>query len=137
MAFMIRATMSRPTLSMNAALLAGALALAAAAPQVRAQTITVAWRDKPPYHYVENGVEKGILLARARQVVAAAGIDTKFVREPTKRIWSNFQGGASDYCSFGWYRLPERESFAQFSVPFHVDPPHTVLIAPEAAATAG
>lgn len=110
------------------------LCLAAAALPAAAQTITVAWRDKPPYHYLEDGVEKGELLLRARAIFAAAGIPTHFVREPSKRIWANFGAGRRHYCSIGWYRLPERELVAQFSIPFHADPPHAVLVAPDAVA---
>ncbi|RZT11061.1 conserved hypothetical protein [Duganella sp. CF402] len=92
--------------------------------------ITVAWRDKPPYHYTENGLAKGFLLARAQQVFAAAGLPARFTNEPQKRIWANFQHGATNYCSISWYRLPEREAVAQYSQPFHEDLPHTILIAP-------
>lgn len=99
-----------------------------------AAPITVAWRDKAPYHYTENGKEQGFLLQRAQQVFAAAGVESRFVTEPAKRIWSNFRSGKQNYCSIGWYRLPEREQIAQFSAPFHLDPPQTVLIAPGAVA---
>ena len=68
-----------------------------------AQTITVAWRDKPPIHYSENGADKGPVLERAKKVFALAGIDARFIREPSKRIWANFQAGTTNYCSFGWY----------------------------------
>ncbi len=99
-----------------------------------AQTITVAWRDKPPYHYTENGIDKGFLLERARQIFANAGLNANFVKEPPKRIWANFQNGLNAYCSIGWYRLPEREAIAQFSAPFHIDPPHTLLASPDMVA---
>lgn len=96
--------------------------------------ITVAWRDKAPYHYVESGVEKGILLELSRKVFSLAGIEARFVREPSKRIWANFQARTPNYCSIGWYHLPERAQIAQFSVPMHIDLPHTVLVAPQAEA---
>jgi len=113
----------------RSALLAGAcgLLLGGAA---WAEPITVAWRDKPPYHYIENGEPKGFLLERARTVFAQAGLSARFVNEPQKRIWAKFQSGASNYCSISWYRLPEREALAQYSQPFHEDLPHTILIAP-------
>lgn len=95
-------------------------------------TVTVAWRIKPPHQYIENGVEKGILLERAKQVFAQAQIPANFVEEPAKRIWSNFSSGTKNYCSFGWYRIPERESLVQFSDIFHTDPPHTLLVSPAA-----
>lgn len=97
------------------------------------EAITVAWRIKPPHQYLENGVEKGILLERAKQVFSTAQIPHRFVEEPAKRIWSNFSGGAKNYCSFGWYRIAEREALVQFSEIFHTDPPHTLLVSPAAA----
>jgi polar amino acid transport system substrate-binding protein len=95
--------------------------------------LTVAWRNKPPLHYKENGVEQGLLLDRAKQVFATAGIPTTFVEEPSKRIWANFSSGTPSYCSIGWYHLPERELIAQYSEIFHTDRPHTLLAAPVAA----
>jgi len=107
----------------------GLAALAAASPP-----ITVAWRDKPPYHYTENGEAKGFLLQRAQDVFAKAGIEAHFINEPQKRIWANFAHGATNYCSISWYDLPERERVAQFSAAIHVDAPHTVLVSPAAIA---
>lgn len=99
-----------------------------------AAPITVAWREKPPYYYTEDGVEKGFMLAYGKEVFAAAGIDARFVREPQKRIWANFEMHKPNYCSLSWYRLPEREAIAQFTVPIYSDPPHTILVASTAAA---
>lgn len=103
-------------------------------PALAADPITVAWRNKAPYHYVDQGVEQGFLLERARQIFVTAGIETQFVQHPAKRIWHSFEQGASRYCSFGWYRLPERERIALFSQAFHTDPPHIVLVSTHALA---
>ncbi|WP_050407601.1 ABC transporter substrate-binding protein [Massilia sp. NR 4-1] len=92
-------------------------------------TITVAWRLKPPYHYAENGELKGLLLLRAQAIFSEAGISTRFVNEPQRRIWNNLAHGEPNYCSVSWYRLPEREAVAQFSQPFHMDQTHIVLTA--------
>ena len=94
--------------------------------------VTVAWRIKPPHQYIVNGVAQGILLERAKLIFSQAQIDAQFVEEPAKRIWNNFAIGTKNYCSFGWYRLPEREAIAQFSSVFHSDPPHTILVTPTA-----
>lgn len=96
------------------------------------ELVTVAWRIKPPHQYIVNGVAQGILLERAKQVFSLAQIPTRFVEEPAKRIWNNFATGTKNYCSFGWYRIAERESIAQFSGVFHSDPPHTILASPSA-----
>jgi polar amino acid transport system substrate-binding protein len=97
--------------------------------------LTVAWREKPPYYYFdENKVAKGFMLERAKQIFAAAGVPAVFVNEPQKRIWANFNHGMTNYCSISWYRLPEREAVAQYSVPVHADLPHAVLAVPSVAA---
>jgi polar amino acid transport system substrate-binding protein len=97
-----------------------------------AQSITVTWRDKPPFHYTENGIDKGPMLLRAKEVFALAGLDARFVKEPSKRIWANFQGQARNTCSFGWYHLEEREAWVRFSVAMQTDLPHSVVFAPDA-----
>lgn len=99
------------------------------------EPLTVAWRNKAPYHYLDEGVERGFLLKRTRQVFAAAGITTQFVQQPAKRIWYSFEQGTPRYCSFGWYRLPERERIALFSQPLHTDPPQIVLASTQSLAT--
>lgn len=96
------------------------------------ELVTVAWRIKPPHQFIVNGVAQGILLERAKQVFSQAQIKTQFVEEPAKRIWNNFAVGTKNYCSFGWYRIAERESIVQFSSVFHSDPPHTILVSPAA-----
>jgi uncharacterized protein (TIGR02285 family) len=117
-----------------AVLLAGLLPIVAQAAQTTTiAPITVAWRNKPPMHYTENGVEQGYLLERAKRVFATAGIPATFVEEPSKRIWANFANGTTSYCSIGWYRLPEREAVAQYSTVFHTDDPPVVLVSPNAA----
>ncbi|WP_374582900.1 substrate-binding periplasmic protein [Pseudoduganella sp.] len=112
----------------------GLLAAGSAAAVLAAPPLTVAWREKPPYYYYEDGVAKGFMLERAKQVFAAAGMPAQFVSEPQKRIWANFAHGAKNYCSISWYRLPEREAVAQYSIAVHTDQPHAVLAVPSAVA---
>ena len=107
------------------------LALQAAASP--AQELLMAFRDKPPYSYVEAGVPKGFLLERTRQIMDAAGLRPTFREMPPKRIFQEMQDNAEPICSFGWYRIPEREKFARFSLPIHQDRPHVVLAGPRSA----
>ena len=106
-------------------------------PSARAQEITVAWRDNPPYNFVEQDKEKGFLLARGKRIFEQAHVPAHFVLEPTKRIWAKFRVGTPMYCSLGRYRIAEREPIMQYSLPIHIDPPRIVLASPVAAEQVG
>jgi polar amino acid transport system substrate-binding protein len=74
----------------------------------------------------------GWIAISAHGEITRHDLPARFVSEPQKRIWANFTHGATNYCSISWYRLPEREAVAQYSMPFHEDLPHTILISPGA-----
>lgn len=88
------------------------------------------FRDKPPYSYIGNGVQKGFLLERTQKILFRAKIESKFVLLPTKRLFQEIRNNTVPVCSFGWYKIPEREKFARFSLPIHQDRPHVVLAGP-------
>jgi polar amino acid transport system substrate-binding protein len=114
--------MLRPfTLAVLSVLSAGAAAV---------EPITVAWREKPPYHYTDNGVEKGFLLDRGKLIFKKAEVAAHFVEEPTKRIWANIQSGKPNYCSLGRYQQNQRDAMVQYSLAMHVDPPQAIVVSP-------
>lgn len=127
-------TTPAPTTPATAAPSASTATSAATSASIPTSAITVAWRDRPPFQYTENGVDKGALLEHAKHLFADAGLPARFVKMPTKRIWANFVSHTSNFCSIGWYRIPAREPFGQFSAPILSDPPQIVLVAPSAAA---
>ena len=111
-----------------------ALAVPALLPGVAgAQNLIMAFRDKPPYSYVDNGVLRGFLLERTQRILDLAGIQAKFVDLPPKRIFLEIQNNNQAFCSFGWYKIPEREKYAKFSQAIHQDRPHVVLAGPRSA----
>lgn len=112
--------------------LAGLLAPAGAA--AAGATLTMVFRDKPPYSYVENGIQRGFLLERTKRILDRAGVKAQFIDLPPKRIFLEIQNNSEAICSFGWYKIPEREKYAKFSPPIHQDRPHVVLASPRAAA---
>lgn len=95
-----------------------------------AQSLLMVFRDKPPYSFMDNGVAKGFLLERTRRVLSAAGIKAQFREMPPKRLFFEIERNEQAICSLGWYKIPEREKFARFSVPLHQDKPHVVLVGP-------
>ena len=98
-----------------------------------AQSLQMVFRDKPPYSFIDNGVAKGFLLERTRRVLNLAGIAAEFLEMPPKRIFFEIEKNEQAICSFGWYKIPERERYARFSAPLHQDKPHVVLAGPRSA----
>lgn len=98
------------------------------------EPLLMVFREKPPYSYTANGVQKGFLLERTRQILEKAGIQSTFEILPPKRIFADIEADTRPVCSFGWYKTPEREKFALFTQPIHKDRPHIVLAAPASAA---
>lgn len=112
-----------------------ALLVAMAVPHgALAEPLLMVYRDKPPYSFLDNGVAKGFLLERTRRVLSRAGVDAQFREMPPKRIFLEIQKNEQAVCSFGWYKLAEREKYALFSVPLHQDRPHVVLAGPRSFA---
>lgn len=97
------------------------------------EDLTVVFRDKPPYSYIDNGVQRGFLLERTQKILDHAGVKARFIDMPPKRIFMEIQSNTQSICSFGWYKIPEREKYAKFSQSIHQDRPHIVLAGPRSA----
>ncbi|WP_374349265.1 substrate-binding periplasmic protein [Chitinimonas sp.] len=108
------------------------LSLMMLAPALASPLITIEYRDKPPYSYTEQGRPAGFLLTRMAAVFLRANVPVAFEEIPVRRITADLQANNRPICSPGWYKLPEREAYARFSLPIHQDPPHVVLAAPHA-----
>ena len=103
-------------------------------PAWAAPPILIEYRDKPPYSFTNNGKPSGFLLERTVSIFRQAGILVDFEEVPVKRIIFDIKTDRLPACSPGWYKLPEREEFARFSLPIHQDRPHVVLAGPDSAA---
>ncbi|MEI7611588.1 MAG: transporter substrate-binding domain-containing protein [Betaproteobacteria bacterium] len=95
-----------------------------------ADTLLMAYINKPPYSYSDNGVAKGFLLERSRRVMSRAGLDVRFQEMSAKRVLLEVKNNKQALCSLGWYKNAEREAYARFSVSIHEDRPHLVLVGP-------
>jgi polar amino acid transport system substrate-binding protein len=99
--------------------------------------VKVAWVARPPFQYtdsLDSKQAKGSRLERVKQIFKLANIPAEFVEEPAKRIWSQLATGNGNYCSFDWYKLPEREAIAQFSNALEITAPYSILVSPNAYA---
>jgi uncharacterized protein (TIGR02285 family) len=114
--------------------LLGSLLLIAASATQAASPVLIAYRDKPPLNSTENGKPVGLLIDKTRAIFKRAGLVIYFEEMPSKRIALELQKNTRPICSPGWYKLPEREVFANFSHAFHRDRPQIVLASGSSAA---
>ncbi|MCV2370706.1 type 2 periplasmic-binding domain-containing protein [Roseateles oligotrophus] len=91
-------------------------------------TVMVEYRDKPPYSYTKEGRPSGFLIERTIEIFRLAKVNAIYEEIPLKRILRDIQSDLSPICSPSWYKLPERELYARFSLPIHEDKPHLVLV---------
>ena len=113
--------------------LAAGLAGANPGPMVGGEPIQVVVLDRPPYYVVHDGKPSGFLLLRAKRFIEAAKIPVAtYATYPPRRILAMIRKNDERLCSVGWFRTAERENYARYSAPIHVDRPHIVLAHPDA-----
>ncbi len=89
--------------------------------------IEVLYFEYPPYYYTNSENQAaGIIVDLARKVFARAGVTAHFTFTPPKRIIHDIRSGRP-VASLGWFKTPDREQFAHFSVPLYVNKPSCIL----------
>jgi len=92
-----------------------------------AQDLTVSYMNRPPYYYTGNGTPHGFLVERTETILHDAGIKGTFKELPPNRIIHEIQENDHEHCSIGWFRTPERDRFAKFSLPIYRNRPIVVV----------
>jgi len=87
-------------------------------------TINLHYYERPPFHYSDGeGKPIGIIVNMTTQVFNKAGIEYSWKVTPANRILALIKSDTGKDCSPGWYKIPEREKYAQFSAPIYFDKP--------------
>src|SRR5690606_3099630 len=92
-----------------------------------ADPLPVYYIEKPPYYHSIAGEPTGFLLERTRAIFSDAQIPLRFEARPAKRILLEMEQNREPICSIGWFRTPQREAFALFSLAIYRDETMTVL----------
>lgn len=94
----------------------------------RGETLPVVYPSRPPYNYTVDGKAAGTLVELVEKILEGAGLSPQFAEMPSKRILLGLKEPGSRLCSFGWFKNPERESYAVFTRPISEDSPLLALI---------
>lgn len=96
------------------------------APAPAGPTVTLYYTERPPFAIVEG--QTGIVLDRAKAVLAEAGLRGRFIELPQDRITSLLRAGPVDALALGWQRTADREEWGRFSPPLSQDQSPVVVL---------
>lgn len=97
--------------------------------------IKVAYLERPPYYWTDNGQPRGFLLELTQRIFSLAGIKAIYAPAPPNRIIADLRENSQPTCSIGWFKNPERESYAKFSLPIYRDKPLVILTSKDRVAS--
>jgi len=102
-------------------LLCGILACALAQAEALAP-VTMHYFERKPLHSLnENGKVSGIIVTPIEQIFNKAGIPMVWKLTPVNRIMATLKANDGLDCAAGFYKSPEREAFARYSLPIYRD----------------
>ena len=96
-------------------------------PPAWCEILTVSYLERPPYYFTENGKAAGFLIDLTRKIFRDARIEVAFKPLPPIRIIGEIKKADNFHCTVGWFKNPERESFAKFSLPIYQNRPLVLL----------
>jgi uncharacterized protein (TIGR02285 family) len=110
--------------------LAAVLGLAALnATPASADDLTLYYHERPPYSTKQaDGSVRGLLADIADQAMRSAGIAYHWEDLPSARQLEMIKRNEGEACGLGWFKRPEREGFAKFTLAIYHDLP-TIVVA--------
>lgn len=97
-------------------------------PLTGSEPLKVYYFQRPPLYLTQaDGSPSGFLVEIVKLVFTEAGIDYRFEELPALRIESLLKG-TEFACGIGWFKRPERETWATFSEPIYRDLPSVALV---------
>lgn len=92
------------------------------------EPLVVYYNERPPYLMTAaDGGVHGLTADPASAAFFGAGLPVLWMRAPSNRQLALLKEGGQR-CAVGWFRNPERESFAKFSRPIYRDLPLVAIV---------
>lgn len=115
--------MTARELAISVAALLGFTATPSPAAAEPALTVTLHYYERRPFHFHEGDKVTGLVVPQTEAAFQKAGISYTWSQEPPNRILAIIKANAGADCSPGWYKTPEREAFARYTLPIYADKP--------------
>ncbi len=86
-----------------------------------ANNIILHYHERPPYMATSGASVEGLTATPAGEAFAQAGIVFEWQQTPSNRQLEVIKSNGGRDCGLGWFKNPEREEFARFTVPLYQD----------------
>ncbi len=96
---------------------------------VDAKDLEILYHDRPPYYaQQDDGEVAGIVATPINKSLRAAGIPFRWVSRSGNAQIKIVKRGKDFACAAGWFKNPEREKFANYSLPIYRDKPQVIVM---------
>ncbi len=85
------------------------------------------YHDRKPYYFTSPNGVNGLCAEPATEVFTKAGIPFRWKRTPAKRQLEIIKQNDRMECAVGWFKNPEREKFAKYTLHIYQDKPTLAL----------
>ena len=90
--------------------------------------ITLHYNERVPYLVTTpDGTVEGLTATPAKIAFERAGINFKWKKTPSKRQMLLLERNSGCDCAVGWFKNPQREQFARYSIPIYRDNPQIAI----------
>lgn len=93
----------------------------------RSGTVILHYHDRKPYYFKGPEGVSGLCAKPAAAVFKEAGIPFRWQETPAKRQLDMIKANNRMECAVGWFKNPEREKFAKYTLPIYQDKPTVAL----------
>jgi polar amino acid transport system substrate-binding protein len=101
-------------------------------PEERQEAITIHYHNRRPFYMRDGNRVHGLVIDPIARAFEAAGITHVWRETPAKRQLEIIAAGEERSCGAGWFKTPEREIFARYSLPIYRDKPFIAVVRADA-----
>jgi uncharacterized protein (TIGR02285 family) len=94
----------------------------------RQEAITIHYHNRRPFYMRDGDRVHGLVIDPIARAFEAAGITYVWRETPAKRQLEIIAAGEERSCGAGWFKTPEREAFARYSLPIYRDNPFVAVV---------
>lgn len=95
--------------------------------RVPAEAVVIHYHRRPPFYMNDGGRVHGLVIDPIARAFREAGIPHIWRETPAKRLLEIIAAGEDLSCGAGWFKTPEREVFARYTLPIYRDKPFVAV----------